>query len=195
MTILNIKKGDAPKSATTIEKAKNQYMAAQGFCETKRSDLINRQLIAMAQNQSDPKYVAAMPVLADYQAKLTETLNINTFNAQLAEYKKAVARLAMVPLAEGREASEVGTGQFDPDPETGEPVEIMQAIEAVEPLVAVDVEYPVFDEETGEQTGTVIEPDREVVARLEKDAEERASKQAIVDKTPQEVKDWQEENG
>ena len=113
------------------------------------------------------------------------------FNYELAGYRSAVERLAQVELSVRREAYEVGTGQFESDPVTGEPVEIMQTIAAITPLVAEDVEYPVFDEETGEQTGTVTEPDREVVARLEKDAVERAAAQAVIDVTSQEVKDFE----
>lgn len=189
--ILNIKKGDAPKSAATIAKAKIQRMNALGYPENTRSALMQRQMMAMAQGADDPAYLAAMPVLAQFEADLAATLEINTFNAQLAAYRPAVARLEKIDLAAGREAYEEGTGQFEPDPETGEPVEVMRTVEAVPPLVAEDVEYLVIDEATGEPTGeTVTEPDREVVARLEKDAAERAAAQAVVDATPQEVKDF-----
>lgn len=192
--ILNIKKGDAPKSAATIAKAKIQRMNALGYPENKRSDLMNRQMAAMAQGGSDPAYMAAMPTLMQFQADVAETLEINTFNAQLAAYRPAVARLAKVDLAVGRDQQiieEPVEGQWDAD---GNPVVNRIVIEAVEPLVAEDTEYPVIDEQTGEQTGTVTEPNREVQARLDKDTAERAAAQAAVDATPQEVKDF-EANG
>ncbi len=111
----------------------------------------------------------------------------NLFNHQLTAYRKAVARLAQVELAVGQDeiTEEQPTGALD---DMGNPVtETVVISEAVAPLVPEDLEYPVFDDETGEQTGTVTEPDRGIVARLERDADERAAAQAVIDQTPAEV--------
>ena len=57
-------------------------------------------------------------------------------------------------------------------------------------MVPERVDLPVFDEVTGEQTGTETVPDPDTVAILEKDAEDRAEAQAVIDATPQAVKDF-----
>ena len=114
----------------------------------------------------------------------------NYWNWQRKEYLKAVARLAQRDLSVDYPATEVGTGEFGPDPDTGELVEVMQTVPAIPALVAEDTKYPVLDAE-GVPTGeTVTEPNREVQARLDQDAAERAAAQAVVDATPQEVKDF-----
>lgn len=124
------------------------------------------------------------------QLTLAEAEVCLVFNGRLVKYRAAVARLAQVELSVGRAETQVGTGVFEPDPVTGEMVEVMQTIPAIPALVAEMVDYPVLDEATGEQTGTVTEPDREVTAQLEKDAAEREAAQQVIADTPQEVKDW-----
>ena len=139
----------------------------------------------------DPTVAAAKPDwLGAQAATLAEARIRRGFNRDLAKYRKAVARLARHSLAEGREGQiieEPLESQWDA---VGNPVVNRTVIEAIPPLVAEDTEYPVLDTE-GVPTGeTVTEPNREVQARLDNDAEERAAAQAVIIATPQEVKDF-----
>jgi len=106
----------------------------------------------------------------------------NTFNAQLVEYRAALARLSRYRLADGQaEAFEdMVTGEFDP--ETGEPLtDRVRVRPAIDPLPAT-IEQLSFDDE-GNQTGTEDVPNPEI----ERDDAERAAAQAVIDNTPQEV--------
>lgn len=176
MTVF-IQKGDAPMThAQAVTRGLRHFEAEKAFWEREQGIVT-----------SDPEYLefAAKWV----QDNITNAEN-NRFNALLARYRAALSRLAQYPLAEGRAevTEEQETGEFD---EQGQPItETFIVVPAVEPLVAEPVEYPVFDDETGEEIGTVTEPDREVTARLERDVAERAAAQAVVDSTPQEVKDF-----
>lgn len=180
MTILNIKRGDKPKAASTIAKAKLQRMNALGFPENTRSALMQRQMVAMAAGGNDPAYVAAMPTLVQFEADIKETLAINTFNAQLQAYRKATARLSKITLAEGREEQVV-------EPELDEFENVVKegyTIPAIEP-VPTTITVQTFDEE-GTPTGEEEVPN----PVTEQDAAERASAEAVVAGTPQEVKDF-----
>lgn len=111
----------------------------------------------------------------------------NLFNHRLAAYRQAVARLAQYRLADGRPeiTEEWGTGEYDP--ETGEELtETVVVQSAIAPLPA-EIEQLVYDETTGEQTGTQMVPNPRIV----QDDAERAQAQAVIDATPQEVTDWQ----
>lgn len=171
-----VTKGQVPISSSQLERNHQAYISSI-WPQHKRE-----RSIRLADGVFDAFIAGFSPIANENEAS-------NTFNAQLAAYRTAVARLERVDLAVGRPETKVGTGIFEPD-ETGEMVEVMQTLPAIEPLVAEDVEYPVYDDETGEQTDTVIEPDRDVVATLEQDAAERAAAQAVIDGTPQEVKDF-----
>jgi hypothetical protein len=119
---------------------------------------------------------------ADIQAAADEKL----FNQQLAAYRVAVARLDQYIVADGRaeETEEVVVGQ-QWNEETGEMVDITEtqitvtAIDPVEPTV----EQTTYDEEGNATTTTIENP------LITKDNEERAAAQAVVDATPQAVKD------
>jgi hypothetical protein len=181
MTILNIKKGDAPKTAATIEKAKVRYMNAQGWPEHWRSEAMNA---AILNDTTHPLYQEAMTALLDFKARIVETNTINTFNAHLAQYRKAAARLARYRLADGRPEvyEDQPTGEYD-----DEGNEVMASVlvqSAIDPLPA-QVEENVYDDE-GNITGTIMVDNPEIV----RDDEERAAAQAIIDATPQDVKDF-----
>jgi hypothetical protein len=113
----------------------------------------------------------------------------NTFNQQLAEYRKATARLAQYIVADGRpEVREMQpTGEQVFNEETGEMEDVMMevivqtAIEPVEPTVTRLVYSDDVDAEPTEET---IENPLITV-----DNSERAAAQAVVDATPQAVKD------
>jgi len=175
MTVF-IQKGDAPLSVRQATKRGLRHFNAEMQQWQREAGIVTQ----------DAAYHSwANQWLADNEVNATN----NQFNHQLAAYRKATARLERVDLAVGQPeiTEEQETGEFD---ESGNPVTETVVIQhAVEPIVAADVEYPVYDEE-GTQTGTVTEPDRDVVAQLEKDAAERTAAQSVVDNTPQAVKDF-----
>ena len=115
----------------------------------------------------------------------------NTFNWQLQEYRKAVARLDKYVLADGRtEVTEMQpTGEQVYNEETGEMEDVLQEVvvqTAVEPFPAT-VEVLVYNEEDPEAEPTVELVDNPEIIR---DTEERAAAQAVVDATPEEVKNF-----
>jgi hypothetical protein len=111
------------------------------------------------------------------------------FNEQLADYRVAVARLAQYIVADGREEVREmqPTGEQVFNEETMEMEDVMHevitvtAIEPVEPTVTRTVYSDDMDAEPVEET---IENPLITV-----DNEERAAAQAVVDTTPQPVKD------
>lgn len=115
----------------------------------------------------------------------------NTFNWQLQEYGKAVARLDKYVLADGRtEVTEMQpTGEQVYNEDTGEMEDVLHEVvvqTAIEPLPAtVDVlVYNENDPDAAPTTQTV--PNPEII----RDTEERAAAQAVVDATPDEVKNF-----
>jgi hypothetical protein len=106
----------------------------------------------------------------------------NTFNSQLAAYRTATSRLAQYVLAIGRaEATEEqGTGEYDEDGN-----EITETVVTVAAIAALDatVEVTTYDEEGNATTEVVENP--LIVA----DVSERATAQAVVDATPDAVKE------
>ena len=170
-----ISRGEDPRTPAQLER----------FLE-KRLDFYFPRLTLLKLQTADPDtYALAFGRMVQLDQEAREN---NVFNTELANYRAAVARLARYPLAEGRAEvyEDQPTDEYD---ENGEPILAPVLVQtAIPPLIAEDVEYPVIDPETGEQTGTVTEPDRDIVAALEKDAAERAAKQAIVDATPDAVK-------
>jgi len=115
----------------------------------------------------------------------------NTFNWQLQEYRKATARLDQYVLADGRpELTEMQpTGEQVVNEETGEMEDVLHEVvvqTAVEPLPAtVDVLVYDVDDPDAEPTTQPV-PNPEIV----QDNEERVAAQAVIDSTPQTVKDF-----
>lgn len=111
----------------------------------------------------------------------------NTFNQQLADYRVAVARLAQYIVADGRaeETETVVVGQeWDEDSEAMVDVtETYVSKRAIDPVDAT-VEQTTYDE-NGENpvTNNIENP------LITTDNAERAAAQAVVDATPQAVKD------
>ena len=107
----------------------------------------------------------------------------NTFNQQLEDYRVATARLAQYRLADGRAevTEDIGTGEFDDDGN-----EIMETVvtPGIDPLPS-QVEEKTFDDD-GNETGTIMVDNPAI---LQDDAE-RVAAQAVVDGTPQAVKDF-----
>lgn len=112
------------------------------------------------------------------------------FNQQLAAYRTATARLAQHVVADGRaEVTEMQpTGEQVFNEETMEMEDVMAevvtvtAIEPVEPTVTRMVYSDDMDAEPTEET--IENP------LITSDVAERAEAQAVVDATPQEVKDF-----
>jgi hypothetical protein len=116
----------------------------------------------------------------------------NTFNWQLQEYRKAVARLDKYVLADGRpEVTEMQpTGEQVFNEDTGEMEDVLHEVvvqTAVEPLPAT-VEILVYNnEEDPDAEPTVETVDNPEIIR---DTEERAAAQSVVDATPDDVKNF-----
>jgi len=120
---------------------------------------------------------------AELQAAADEKL----FNRQLADYRVAVARLSQYVVADGRaEVTEMQpTGEQTFNEETGEMEDVMEEIVTVTAIDPVEptVEQTTYDEEGNATTSTIENP------LITKDNAERAAAQAVVDATPQPVKD------
>ena len=126
----------------------------------------------------------------DIPEELQAAADEKKFNQQLAAYRIAAARLAHYALADGRqEVKEMQpTGEQIFNEETGEmedmlaEVVVQTAIEPLEPTVDITV----YDEEDH-----MAEPTIQVIENplITTDNAERAAAEAIVDATPQDVKD------
>lgn len=113
----------------------------------------------------------------------------NLFNHQLASYRAAQTRLARYRLADGRpevtDEQQVMDAQGQPvfDQMTGAPVMETVVVQAAIDALLSQVEQAVYNETTGERTGIELVPNPEVIW----DDAERASAQAVIDGTPEEV--------
>ena len=166
MTIF-VNKGDAPFTPAQLEKRSQKHI--------KRSwpDQAREKSIRLGDGAFDA-------FMATYSANHDINIANNTFNWQLAEYRKATARLAKYRLADGKpeETIETPTGQYD---EEGNEIVDVTVIPAIEPLDA-QVEETVYDEEGTASTVIVDNP-----LIIEDDAEREAA-QAVIDATPEDVK-------
>jgi hypothetical protein len=171
-----INQGNAPMTEAQLNKRTQKYID-RDFPEWKRERSIRN---------DDGEFNTYMTQVSSD----TDTNRANnTFNQQLADYTKAVARLAQYQVALGRPeltAEVVVDQQFNE--ETGEMEDVTEtqvtqtAIEPVEPTV----EQTVYgDDPEAEPTVETIEN-----PLITQDNAERAAAQAVVDATPQEVKDF-----
>lgn len=169
MTIF-VNKGDAPLTPAQLEKRSQKHI--------KRSwpDQAREKSIRLGDGAFDA-------FMAIYSANHDINIANNTFNWQLAEYRKATARLAKYRLADGKleETIETPTGQYD---EEGNEIVDVTVIPAIE-LLDAQVEETVYDEE-GNVTGTIMVDNPLIV---EDDAEREAA-QAVIDATPEDVKNF-----
>lgn len=168
---LFVNKGDAPLTPVQLENRAQAYIRRSWPSQAREKSI----------RTADGAFDAFMVTFsADHDVNIAN----NLFNWQLAEYRKATARLAQYRLADGRPeiTEEVPTGEYD---ENGN--EIMETVvvqTAIDPLPA-QIEVPTYDAE-GNQTGTEMVDNPAIV----QDDAERAAAQAVVDGTPQEVKDF-----
>jgi flagellin-like hook-associated protein FlgL len=165
-----VTKGDAPLTPTQLEKRAQKYI--------KRSwpDQAREKSIRLADGAFDA-------FMATFSANHDVNIANNTFNWQLAEYRKATARLAQYRLADGRPEvyEDQPTGEYDD--EGNEVMESVLVQTAIDPLDAT-VEQTTYDDEGNATTETVDNP--LIVA----DDAERAAAQAVVDNTPEDVLLW-----
>ena len=136
-----------------------------------------------------PKTITGGTTVADVPAWVQEEADAKLFAQQLSAYKVAVERLEQYVLAEGRaEVREMQpTGEQVFNEETGEMEAVMAEVvvqTAIEPLEPT-VERTVYsDDMDAEPTVEVIEN-----PLITQDNAERAEAQAVVDATPEAVKD------
>lgn len=166
-----VNKGDLSLTPAQLEKR------AQKHIKRVWSDQAREKSIRLADGAFDA-------FMLTFSANHNENVVNNTFNWQLAEYRKATARLARYVLADGRPEAweDQPTGEYDP--ETGD--EIMESVlvqTAIEPLEATVEQLVYVDDPLVEPTLEVV-PNPLIVA----DTEEREVAQAVVDATPEEVK-------
>jgi len=196
MTVF-IQKGDAPLSVRQATKRGMSYVASDlALAGARRGD---EELLRVIPHENLPaRLLDVVQALGhvSYEAFALgwESDNFvngehNLFNHQLVAYRAAQARLARYRLGDGRpkvtEEQQALDEQGQPvfDKETGEPVMEAVVVQAViEPLPA-KIEQSVYDETTGEQTGTIMVPNPAVV----RDDAERAAARAVIDGTPTEV--------
>jgi hypothetical protein len=136
-----------------------------------------------------PKTITGGVTVADVPSWVQEEADAKLFAQQLSAYKQAVARLEQYVLADGREEvrSLEPTGEQVFNEETGEMEAVMAevvTVTAIEPLEPT-VERTVYSD------GMDAEPTVETIENplITQDNLERAEAQAVVDDTPQEVKD------
>ena len=196
MTVF-IKKGDVPLSARQATKRGMAYVAAelaQAGARTGDEELLR----VIPQENLPARLLDVVKALGhvSYEAFALgwEADNIvnganNLFNHQLEAYRAALARLARYRLADGRPEITEGRQAIDEQGSplfhevTGEPV--MEAVvvqAAIDPL-PMEIDQPVYDEATGEQTGSIMLSNSET----DRDDEERAAAQTVIDQTPSEV--------
>ena len=164
-----VTKGDAPLTDAQLEKRAQKHIAKDWPPQAREKSI----------RTADGAFDAFM---ADFSANHDVNKANNVFNWQLAEYRKAKARLAQYRLADGRpeKTFEEPSGEYD---EEGDEIMHTWVQAGIDPLDA-QVEQTTYDDEGNATTETVDNP--LIVA----DDAERAAAQAVVDNTPQEVKDF-----
>lgn len=135
-----------------------------------------------------PKTITGGTTIGDVPTEIMEAADAKLFAQQVEDYTKAEARLAQYIVSVGREEviGSVPTGEQVWDYEAGALVDVMVdvvTVTAIEPVEAT-VEVVSYDDDSGEETTPTIEN-----PLITTDVAERASAQAVVDATPQPVKD------
>jgi len=125
----------------------------------------------------------------DIPADLQAAADEKQFNQQLADYRVATARLAQYIVADGRaEVTEMQpTGEQVFNEETMEMEDVMHeviTVTAIEPVEATVTRLVYSDDMDAEPTEETIEN-----PLITTDVAERTAAQAVVDATPQPVKD------
>lgn len=167
-----VTKGDLPLTPAQLEKRAQKWISRSWSAQAREKSI----------RLADGSFDAFMSAFST-----NHDVNVanNTFNWQLLEYRKATARLARYVLADGRPEiwEDQPTGEYDE--EGNEVMESVLVQTAIEPLEAT-VEQIVYSEDPDVEPTTETVPNPLIVA----DTEERAAAQAVVDATPEEVKDF-----
>ena len=164
-----VTKGDSPLTEAQLEKRSQRHIARDWPAQARERSI----------RKADGLFDTFMTAFsADHDINV---LN-NTFNWQLAKYREATTRLEKYSLIDGRpeQIIKISTGQYD---EEGNEIMDITVIPAIDPLEA-QVEQTVYDDE-GNVTTIIIDNPLIVV-----DNAERAAAQAVVDITPDEVKNF-----
>ena len=171
-----VNKGDLPLTSVQLERRAQTYIKRSWSSQAREESI----------RKSDGLFTAFMDTFSSNHA--TNVTN-NTFNAQLAAYGTAVARLAQYIVSVGRtevvESQPTGEQVFDED--TMEMVDVMAdviTVTAVEPVAATVTRWVYSDDIDAEPVEETIEN-----PAITADVSERATAQAVVDVTPQAVKD------
>ena len=172
-----VNKGDKPLTATQLEKRAQKYIT-RAFSPQAREESIRKE---------DGLFNGFM---AEFSQDHGVNVENNTFNYQLVAYKNAVARLEQYVLLDGqvevREMQPTGEQVFNE--ETGEMEDVLQEVVVKREIEPVDefVEVTVYSDDP--EAEPTVEQQRNPV--VEQDEAEREQAQAIVDGTPQAVKDF-----
>jgi len=175
MTIF-VTKGDAPLTSVQLEKRAQTYIKRSWPSQAREESI----------RKADGLFTAFMDTFSSDH--VTNVAN-NTFNSQLQEYGIAVARLARYILADGRaEATEEqGTGEQVWNEETMEMDAVLAeviTVSAIEPLEATVTRWVYSDDMEAAPTEETIEN-----PLITADNAERVAAQAVIDATPEAVKE------
>ena len=164
-----VTKGDAPLTGAQLEARAQRYIARDWPAQAREKSI----------RKGDGEFDAFMVTFSADHAVNVEN---NTFNWQLQEYRKAVLRLEKYVLADGRaeQTFEEPSGEYDDE---GNAIMHTWIVPSVEPIPAT-VEVTTYDDKGSATTETVDNP------LVVTDNAEREAAQAIVDSTPQDVKDF-----
>ena len=172
-----VNKGDKPLTANQLEKRAQKYIT-RAFPLQRREESIRK---------DDGVFSGFMTAFsADHAVNVAN----NTFNHQLVAYKNAVARLEQYVLLDGqvevREMQPTGEQVFNE--ETGEMEDVLQEVIVKREIEPVEefVEVTVYSDDP-EAEPTVEQQRNPVVIQ---DEAEREQAQAIVDGTPEAVKEY-----
>ena len=134
-----------------------------------------------------PKTITGGTTIGDVPQDILDAAANKLFAQQVEEYKVAKARVAQYQLSVGvpESTQTITTGMQEWNEEAGEMQDVTETIEIPAiPALEATVEVTTYDMETDtSSTETVANP------LIVKDDEERAAAQAIIDSTPQPVKD------
>ena len=135
-----------------------------------------------------PKTITGGTTIGDVPTEIMEAADAKLFAQQVADYTQAKARLAQYIVSVVREevVESEPTGEQVSDEETETMVDVMVdvvTVTAIEPVEAT-IEVVSYDDDSGEETTSTIEN-----PLITTDVAERADAQAVVDATPQPVKD------
>lgn len=170
-----VNKGENPLTPTQLEKRAQKYIGLAFNAQQREKSI----------RTADGAFDTFMT-----QFSLDHDVNVanNTFNQQLTDYRKAESRLNQYIVLNGREEVREmqPTGEQVINETTGELEDVMAEVvvqTAIDPVPEF-VDVVSVDENGVETTETVRNP------LVVQDEAERAEAQAVVDATPQEVKDY-----